>query len=302
MDINPLTTENDWMTTLRDKLVAILCGTDAEKEAAYPYIGCCYQFYAPASIYKYFNDSYQSWENIKNNKLWYSAPTRFNDVFDCDITCDEKKLYESILKMCPDARNARIGSPMWKQLKAATKDAHLGMQTTFQKLRSTTGICCFSEHDNSLLMWAHYANDHRGLCVEYDLLETNKQLHFTPIPVIYSNQRVSFDSLDATSIEQYATKLLIDSLTTKSPEWSYEKEWRIIRDDAACGSTWDSTNDGALLDMIRPTSITLGCMAQSNFEQEVIAFCKENKISLFKMKKSPAKYQLEKTPLLQFDA
>lgn len=92
---------------------------------------------------------------------------------------------------------------------------------------------------DSLLMWAHYANNHRGMCVEYELMEINKQLGFSPVPVIYSDRKVKFNSINQDAVETDTTRNFIESLTSKSPEWSFEKEWRIIRDDGACGKNWD---------------------------------------------------------------
>ena len=89
--------------------------------------------------------------------------------------------------------------------------------------------------------------------MEYNLLEINRQLRFTAIPVIYSDSRVCFRSINMDSIDQDTHTAFIESLSTKSPEWSYEKEWRIIRDKAACGDKWNELKKGALLDMIFPT-------------------------------------------------
>ena len=150
-------------------------------------------------------------------------------------------------------------------------------------------------------MWAHYANNHRGICVEYDLLEINNILMFTAIPVIYSGERICFDFFDPQSIEKDTSKLFIQSLTSKSPEWNYEKEWRIIRDQSACGDKWDANKKGALLEMIRPSSITLGCAAKPEFEQEVKVYCSANKIDLYKMEKDSIQYRLNKKVVLEFD-
>ena len=145
-------------------------------------------------------------------------------------------------------------------------------------MRSEMGIACLSESDDSLLMWAHYANNHYGMCVEYELMEINRQLEFTPVPIIYSERRACLDSLNPDTVERDTTKVFIESLTTKSLEWRYEKEWRIIRDDGACGDRWDAVKKGALLDMIRPTSVTLGCMAKQEFSKEVQEYCQDNQM------------------------
>ena len=299
--INQFDQDNEWKKKLRDKLAVMLYGTDAEKEALYVDIGYCYQCYAPASLYKYYSDTSLNLDSIKSNRMWYSSPIHFNDVFDCEITTDEKKLFESTLEMCPNVQKVRIGSPIWKNLKAETKKSAKEMQNLFTRMRFGIGVSCLSELDDSLLMWAHYANNHRGMCVEYDLLEISSQLKFTPVPIVYSEERVCFNSLNTTTVGRDTTKMFLESLTTKSPEWSYEKEWRIIREDSACGELWDADKQGALLDMIQPSSITLGCMARPEFEKEITALCNEKKIDLFKMQKDTQKYRLIKTALLQFN-
>ena len=168
--INQFDQDNEWKKKLRDKLAVMLYGTDAEKEALYVDIGYCYQCYAPASLYKYYSDTSLNLDSIKSNRMWYSSPIHFNDVFDCEITTDEKKLFESTLEMCPNVQKVRIGSPIWKNLKAETKKSAKEMQNLFTRMRFGIGVSCLSELDDSLLMWAHYANNHRGMCVEYDLL------------------------------------------------------------------------------------------------------------------------------------
>lgn len=293
--------DDEWMRKLRDKFIIAVYGNEQEKESVYEGIGYCYQCYAPASLYKYYSDSTRNLENVMNNKMWYSAPSKFNDIFDCDIIVDEEKVSKSILEMCPSMKGMRVGSPMWKSFKADIRRSIKTTQDMFTRMRSEMGIACLSELDDSLLMWAHYANNHAGMCVEYELLEINHQLLFTPIPIIYSEERVSFNSFDTSTVERDATKMFVESLTTKSPDWSYEKEWRIIRDDGACGERWDIEEKGALLDMIKPSSIVLGYMAKPEFEKTVQSYCNENRINLFKMQKDSKMFKLVKTPLLEFD-
>ena len=96
--------------------------------------------------------------------------------------------------------------------------------------------------------------------------------------------------------------VIYKALLSKSTNWSYEKEWRIIRDQSACGNNWDVKKEGALLDMIRPSSIILGYAAKPEFEKEVKEYCQSNKINLYKMKKHDALYALEKNPILEFES
>lgn len=292
---------DNWKINLRDEIIAILTGDNHSQISAYCKIGFHYSYSAPASLYKYFRGTKRDLETIKANKLWYSAPCNYNDVFDCDITVDESAVFDCALQLAPEGTKIRTGSPMWKQLRQTMSQAIRSFRTTFEDMRSGMGVVCLSESDESLLMWAHYANNHHGMCVEYDLMEINKQLNFTPVPIIYSNERVCFNTLNPDTAGNDSVALFLRSITSKSEEWSYEHEWRIIRDKTACGERWDSGKKGALLDMIRPSSITLGCATEEEFEKSIREYCEANKIPLYKMKKDNSLYKLNKVSILTFD-
>lgn len=293
--------QDEWKIALHAKIITAMTGDPLERARAYAEIGYYYQCYAPASLYKYYSDKAEKFDAVKKNKMWYSAPCNFNDVFDCDISIDDKKVFDKALKLFPDKRGIRPGSNAWKNFRATMNQQLRVLRAQFDELRNTTGVSCLSESANSLLMWAHYANNHRGICVEYDLLAINNVLKFTAVPVIYSKERTCFDFLDPQSIEKDALKLLMQSLTTKSPEWCYEKEWRIIRDQGACGNKWDTLKKGALLEMIQPSSIILGCAANPEFEQNVKDYCYASRINLYKMEKDAVQYQLNKKAVLEFN-
>lgn len=288
----------EWKKVLRSAFIAGMTGTQEERIQACVDVGYYYMCYAPSSLYKYYSDKPRNLEAVKNNKMWYSAPCDFNDVFDCDLAINSKEILNGVLQMVPDKRGIRVGSQVWKQLNGSVNQQIKTFQADYEGLRTKMGIACLSEADNSLLMWAHYANNHRGMCVEYELLEFNSRLGFSPVPIIYSDERVSVHNFE--TLERDIQGKFIESLTSKSADWSYEREWRIIREDSACGDKWDVEKKGALLDAIRPKSVTLGCMATSEFEKEVREYCEASKINLFKMHKNPERYSLEKVPLLQY--
>lgn len=288
----------EWKKVLRTAFITGMSGNEEDRMQACADVGYYYMCYAPSSLYKYYRDNPRDLDAIKNNKMWYSAPCDFNDVFDCDLAINSKEILNGVLQMVPDKRGIRVGSQMWKQLNGSVNQQIKTFQADFEGLRTKMGIACLSEADNSLLMWAHYANNHRGMCVEYELLEFNSRLGFSPVPIIYSDERVSIHTFE--TLEQDIQGKFIESLTSKSADWSYEREWRIIREDSACGDKWDVEKKGALLDAIRPKSVTLGCMATSEFEKEVRKYCEVSRINLFKMQKNPDRYSLEKVPLLQY--
>lgn len=287
---------DEWKIELQSEIISAITGTGEVKALSTANIGMRYQFSAPGSLYKYYNDNVDRLDAVRTNKMWYSAPCNFNDVFDCEITIDEESIVKSILKLAPGGTHVRKGSHIWRKVQKEINN----VSSVFNKLRVTTGVSCLSELDDSLLMWAHYANNHRGFCVEYDLMEIREQLGFTPIPIVYSDDRVCLHSINPDTVEKDSWAILIRSLSTKSPEWSYENEWRIIRDKASCGDKWNEIKKGALLEMTKPKSIILGCEAISSFEQKVKEYCSSNKVSLYKMQKDQVEYKLNKRVVLEF--
>lgn len=123
--------------------------------------------------------------------------------------------------------------------------------TTIGKRFST--IACFSEDVQSILMWSHYADSHKGFALEYDFRPTfSKPLPRVGIyPVVYSDNRY-----DASAILAWAFFTVMgikainpDMVSTmksalhKSQLWEYEKEWRMI--------------DSGPHDVLKPTPSTI---------------------------------------------
>lgn len=123
------------------------------------------------------------------------------------------------------------------------------------------GIISFANNYWNTLMWSHYANEHRGVVIEFNssipLLEYSKkyvdgigytrfgkchfgEIHEYPEPVIYRIKTPKFKKPQETnpdSVDEYHLKKFIKSiLFSKSKCWSYEHESRVILrlSDADC--------------------------------------------------------------------
>ncbi len=86
------------------------------------------------------------------------------------------------------------------------------------------GILCLTENWNNARMWECYADDSRGVCLEFlawDDAGLTFFFGFNSFNITYSDSREY--NLLGDPWEQAKTIVL-----TKSPEWSYENEWRIL--------------------------------------------------------------------------
>lgn len=93
------------------------------------------------------------------------------------------------------------------------------------------GVCCFSTTYASPLLWSHYGDQHRGLCIGFGLDRKPKP---QPRRVVYGGSRSVPTSLLTRALvheDQMAKeKLDRDVLLRKARGWGYEKEWRLIGD------------------------------------------------------------------------
>ena len=98
---------------------------------------------------------------------------------------------------------------------------------------------CFSENYNNNLMWGHYADGHRGYCVEYDFANGEADSWIWDMfPVIYSSKRIQVFDFESTAYElreEIKEGYLEETkglFLYKDSIWKYEKEWRyIVRKD-----------------------------------------------------------------------
>lgn len=99
--------------------------------------------------------------------------------------------------------------------------------------KNSLKVCSFSATQFSIIMWSHYSNHHRGFCIEYDTAALAPENLFVRMlyPVIYSEQLFDATTYYLAAIRnQNKFNILFPALAAlyKSPEWSYEKEWRLV--------------------------------------------------------------------------
>ena len=169
--------------------------------------------------------------------------------------------------------------------------------------RKKAWIGCFSKRNDSILMWAHYANQHKGVCLEYNI--DNPNFH----DVIYEDTLPTYDlmttipvslaeeMLEKPCLTKEMANELIKPFCVKSKDWSYENEVRCIYNS-------DRLEDGVYINPFlgrlvlpagNPTAIYLGCMCEMSEMLELLLAMAENRgISVYKMKKSDEKFLIEK--------
>jgi len=175
--------------------------------------------------------------DLEAAKLRYCQPHLFNDPFElrphfAESMSDEVALAVSkqeaeIWGMSEEDRAAVFDFSRNPKVKA--RSVAIMRQIIFQYSSRTSGFVCLSEHNDSLLMWAHYAQRHEGFVVGFDVDEWNLTQGDAAISPQGHLRQVVYSETRPTA--QYLINLsLQDIFFTKGKEWAYEAEWRVGRD------------------------------------------------------------------------
>lgn len=93
---------------------------------------------------------------------------------------------------------------------------------------SKTQVCCMSAQKDSVLMWSHYGRKHTGMVFSFDTKDQCwKENGCEFVKVEYKAERVAIPVSDDIHKNEIVNMLI----STKSNEWKYEKEWRLIKRD-----------------------------------------------------------------------
>lgn len=109
---------------------------------------------------------------------------------------------------------------------------HLRESTNYRSIResirdnkSQIGMCSFSEVRNHELMWAHYADQFKGICIAYSFSKLLKSL-----PKDVSFVRMFYNETVPTihRTNKDPSQLAKMVLSYKNYRWLYEREWRMF--------------------------------------------------------------------------
>lgn len=246
---------------------------------------------APSSL----NDPNEGKLLIAYHNRWKLIYQRFLDIFykqtgfrlavEINQYEDRDDLFNSLME-CLSIPKEDIGmwDQRWKLTDKLLKDKLLELQNELIYISDELHrICSFSECRDSSLMWAHYADGFKGFCIGYNLKELKNELTDLLLPVRYSDSLIEVDDTLFNGGE-INKSLLMNSLTLKSSEWQYEKEWRLLL-------MAENTEKIQKVQMPVPKEIVLGLNITSENQDRLIDIATDNNILCYKIFKESSSFQ-----------
>lgn len=136
-------------------------------------------------------------ENLIHKMNWASNPCNFNDPFEFQLRSNFIININGRVEYISDEENIA--------------------RENIIKYISGFGIVSYSETENNILLWSHYSDNHKGMCLVFD------------VPDILSKDIYKVDYEDLICPIEFKQDVeILGVLKTKSKAWSYEKEHRQI--------------------------------------------------------------------------
>ncbi|MFH1673288.1 MAG: DUF2971 domain-containing protein [Pseudomonadota bacterium] len=247
-------------------------------------------------LYRYRSMRSRGLEDVfKKRQIYLPDPTLFNDPFECrprltyhkSTLKREKYLKEITKERFPDADKGTIKKLMRKKAKRQllTDEEHL--KRAYEAFVRTIGVLCLSEKNDDILMWSHYSDAHRGICLQFDLSKKGT-LFWEALKVIYQEEYPVVNVMDMGNPEEFRKALL-----TKSNHWQYEQEWRILKTEQEGGSNTYSFSAELL------TGVVLGALISDDDRKKVLDWISvyPSKVNLYQARISRMKYELDIEPM-----
>lgn len=144
----------------------------------------------------YYTPETHALENLCMRHLKLSFPDEVNDVFELKPFSFQGKNSEEKRKLRAEWRDSIVS------------------------LSKSCGFISFSSNWHSPTMWAHYANNHLGLCYGFEIDESG----LDRVGYVEHLQKIHRADLKCT---QRLKNLTGYAKCTKSLHWAYEQEWRM---------------------------------------------------------------------------
>lgn len=171
-------------------------------------------------LFKYRKFDKSCLELLLNRELWFASPATLNDPFEAESSMHE------------------VLDAVWTRYPISPEERKIYEENLHRQL-SSSGICSFSKVRKNQLMWSHYADEHKGVCIGFKEHKIRPQgSNIYPIDVTYQD-KYPFENIierfnyfeqipGMNNLNAITGDILYSMLGTKYTSWKYERERRLV--------------------------------------------------------------------------
>ena len=268
--------------------------------------------YQPKIVYKYRTWTLPFHQGVlKKNEFFLSSPKDTNDPFDCRIPIDYT-LLDTTDKIEAFARTVFTGESGQEYIRINGLDLKTEInkltillldpkglasyngteaKSLFEFQDTNYGILSLSCKWNSILMWSHYSENHKGYCVGLNEDKLKRSDLFGMGGVVNYPTSESFPRLDP--LDGDLTNAFGET-HTKAADWNYEAEYRLVQMFMETPTTEQRLRK-VPDDYFE--EIVIGLLTPEAHKKEIIELSKAKRIRIYQAIRVPGKFQLDRQEL-----
>jgi hypothetical protein len=248
-------------------------------------------------------------EILRTGRIFLSDASRFNDPWDCkpyfDFTrLDDPIFYERQVQWFDRAQRKNAAYLSEEELRRRAARLRSDRQFLERMIRDMATVSdvmerqyrvyCLTTNPTSTLMWAHYTQNHTGICLGF---HCHNHVFGSALRVEYS------DTFPLIDLADEGTEALLLPFLAKSADWSYEEEYRLIAQEEA-----EKNAEGTLITRSNLLTIpkdalayiVVGCQMGESNRKVIRQLIQEHAshVQLQQAVRVPNRYQLRVGPLI----
>jgi len=183
----------------------------------------------PKLLYRYSPTTHLA--KILKGEVSFAAPCELNDPFDTwpNLPDDSKLLCASIKEAAEKGKYGNIPQEFINSASVDNRSNAERAQDVWDAINKKCRVLCFSESSEVPLLWWHYADGGKGICVGYAT---------APLQEAFG----AFHKVEYVKNKPIYTVGDTRQLIMKGIAWDYEKEWRLIRrSEIASGNRFNAS-------------------------------------------------------------
>ncbi|MCE5182731.1 MAG: DUF2971 domain-containing protein [Betaproteobacteria bacterium] len=260
--------------------------------------------YSMTYLYKYRSFEPNTLRMLCESEVYFSDPSIFNDPLECsptvivDVSLDDlEKLYCKIIgedfgrfdlssfRQNSDENGAyRVSDDFYRDVIAGAIKSQLDI-----RIKKNQGVLSLAGQWNSPLMWSHYADEHKGICIEYDaslsVCDPPKRVDYEGERGILASEIISWVFNDSTSAKE---RIEQKYFYTKANQWKYEEEWRYIQN-----------SQGRQQAPFHIAGIYFGMRCERSVASSIVRLLRDStpKLNFYRVSPNPNSFELVRTEL-----
>jgi Protein of unknown function (DUF2971) len=215
--------------------------------------------------FRYRTDNLNTLSEIEDNYIYFPNNEKLNDPFDAnhemlEISKDKNELKNLYQLIETKSNNKETKSYFQKHFENKPNELYNFINNNKQKFISKFGIACFTMSNINIMLWATYANNHQGICIQYNC-DYDKDF-FSNIKIMnYVKKYEKKDYLPISEPDGY-----IELFYKKLDIWKNEYEIRLVKE-----------NHGKYkYNPLAIRTITFGLRTSDEFKNKVIEIVEKN--------------------------